>query len=290
MPKSLLLFFVLCSLVPFSLSQSSSSFGDPLGGSQGQNAPDCSDPAIAGTAQCSGSQGQSGSNGSYNSGGYNGGYGMQGRDNGSGLRTPYLANPGGFNLQQYTPAQPPLNPSQIRRVQTPPHPETEFEQMVADSVGRPLPLFGQSLFLQPPSTFSPVDWMQVPADYIIGPGDELQIHLWGQVEANLRVIVDRSGQVYIPQVGQVPVAGTHYADLEEHLKHEISKVFKNFNIDATIGRLRSIQVVVVGYARYPGTYTMRSFPPAAHPHKDRCGTFKFAAMEQQLPISISTIF
>jgi protein involved in polysaccharide export with SLBB domain len=128
--------------------------------------------------------------------------------------------------------------------------------MVADTVGHPLPLFGQSLFAQAPSTFSPVDWMQVPSDYVIGPGDELQIKIWGQVQANLRVIVDRSGQIYIPQVGQVSVAGIHYGDLEKHLKSEISKSFKNFDLTVNIGRLRSIQVLVVGEARYPGTYTI----------------------------------
>ncbi len=130
--------------------------------------------------------------------------------------------------------------------------------MVADSLGRPLPLFGQSLFVQAPSTFAPVDWMQVPSDYIIGPGDELQIKIWGQVEASLRVMVDRSGQIYIPQVGEVTVAGVHYGDLEQHLKTEISKIFKNFTVTASIGRLRSIQVIVVGNARYPGTYTISS--------------------------------
>jgi protein involved in polysaccharide export with SLBB domain len=72
----------------------------------------------------------------------------------------------------------------------------------------------------------------------------------------LRAIVDRSGQIYIPQVGQVSVAGIHYSELEEHLKSEIAKVFKNFNLTANIGRLHSIQVVVVGNARYPGTYTI----------------------------------
>jgi protein involved in polysaccharide export with SLBB domain len=130
--------------------------------------------------------------------------------------------------------------------------------MVADSVGRPLPLFGQSLFVQAPSTFAPVDWMQVPSDYILGPGDELQIKVWGQVEANLRVSVDRSGQIYVPQVGEITVAGIHYGDLEQHLKTEISKSFKNFTVTASIGRLRSIQVIVVGNARYPGTYTISS--------------------------------
>jgi protein involved in polysaccharide export with SLBB domain len=130
--------------------------------------------------------------------------------------------------------------------------------MVADSAGRALPLFGQSLFLQPPSTFAPIDLLQVPSDYIIGPGDELQIRIWGQVEADLRVVVDRSGQIFVPQVGQISVAGIHYGDLEQHLKREISKIFRNFNVTATVGRLRSIQVVVVGYARYPGTYTISS--------------------------------
>jgi protein involved in polysaccharide export with SLBB domain len=130
--------------------------------------------------------------------------------------------------------------------------------MVADTVGRPLPLFGQSLFVQAPSTFAPIDWMQVPSDYVIGPGDELQIKVWGQVEASLRTVVDRSGQIYIPQVGEISVAGVHYGDLEPHLKREISKIFKNFSVTASIGRLRSIQVIVVGEARYPGTYTISS--------------------------------
>jgi polysaccharide export outer membrane protein len=207
---------------------------------------DCSDPSMARIPQCSAAQAQRGDN-------------AQGRDNSSlPVRTPVLTNPAGLNSDQYTPSRPPLNPSQIARPEVPPHPETEFEQMVADSVGRALPLFGQSLFRQAPSTFSPVDWMQVPSDYIIGPGDELQIKVWGQVEANLRVIVDRSGQIYIPQVGQISVAGLHYGDLEPHLKSEISKIFKNFNVTANIGRLRSIQVVVVGNARYPGTYTISS--------------------------------
>ncbi|MGA8274475.1 MAG: SLBB domain-containing protein [Candidatus Sulfotelmatobacter sp.] len=206
---------------------------------------DCSDPSMANSPVCSSAaQGQR--------------YNIQGGNSSSPMRTPVLTSPYGFSPDQYTPTRPPLNPSQIWHRPVPPRPETEFEQMVADSVGRPLSLFGQSLFVQAPSTFSPVDWMQVPSDYIIGPGDELQIKIWGQVEASLRVIVDRAGQIYIPQVGNVSVAGVHYGDLEQHLKSEISKIFKNFNVTATIGRLRSIQVIVVGDARYPGTYTISS--------------------------------
>jgi protein involved in polysaccharide export with SLBB domain len=220
-----------------SSSQGTSSQGTPV---------DCSDPSMAGSAECSAAQAQGSS-------------GAQGRDYSSpSERMPQLKTPAGSNTGQNPSRTTPLNPSQIQQPKLPPQPETEFEQMVADSAGRALPLFGQSLFLQPPSTFAPNDLMQVPSDYIIGPGDELQVKIWGQVEADLRVIVDRSGQIYIPQVGQVSVAGVHYGDLEQHLKREISKIFRNFSITANVGRLRSIQIVVVGNARYPGTYTIGS--------------------------------
>jgi protein involved in polysaccharide export with SLBB domain len=101
--------------------------------------------------------------------------------------------------------------------------------------------------------------MQVPSDYVIGPGDELHVAPWGhwgQVQGDLRVIVDRSGQVYVPQVGEISVAAVHYGELETYLKNQISRIFKNFNLMAGMGRLRTIQVFVVGEARASGTYTI----------------------------------
>jgi protein involved in polysaccharide export with SLBB domain len=208
---------------------------------QQQNAaPDCSDPTMAGTPQCTG-QGQQGAAGNQNT---------------SPVRPPVLTPIPGLGQEEPPAANTPQNPSQTTRTATPMRPETEFEQMVADSVGHPLPLFGQSLFVEPPSTFSPVEQMQVPSDYVIGPGDELQISIWGQVEANLRVIVDRSGQIYVPHVGDVSVAGVHYGELETYLKNQVARIFKNFNLTASMGRLHTIRVFVVGEARYPGTYTI----------------------------------
>jgi polysaccharide export outer membrane protein len=152
----------------------------------------------------------------------------------------------------------PLNPSERRKKEVPPWPRTEFEQIVADTVGRPLRIFGESLFVQAPSTFAPTDRMQVPGDYVVGPDDELQIHVWGQLNADLRVVVDRSGQIYIPHIGQIPVAGVHYSELDAYLKREVMKLYRNFNLTVNIGKIRSIQVFVVGKARYPGTYTISS--------------------------------
>jgi protein involved in polysaccharide export with SLBB domain/uncharacterized protein involved in exopolysaccharide biosynthesis len=139
-----------------------------------------------------------------------------------------------------------------------PQPQTEFEQMVADSAGRPLAVFGHSLFAQPPATFAPVADVQVPSDYVIGPGDELRIHMWGQIDADLRVEVDRSGRIYIPKVGEVPVTGVRYSELEAYLKQAVERVFKSFNLNVAIGRIHSIQVFVVGQAKAPGVYTISS--------------------------------
>jgi protein involved in polysaccharide export with SLBB domain len=209
-------------------------------------AVDCSDPSQADTAECAAQNQTSGSAPGS----------TQGRGNApSSVTIPQLRSP--FESNQ-APAPAPPNPSQAQRPKSTVWPETEFEQMVADSVGRPLPLFGQSLFDQPPSTFAPMDLVEVPSDYVIGPGDGLQIRVWGQIAGDLRVTVDRAGQIYIPQVGQISVAGIHYGELEQHLKSEISKVFKNFSLTVNIGRIRSIQVLVVGNARYPGTYTISS--------------------------------
>jgi protein involved in polysaccharide export with SLBB domain len=213
---------------------------------------DCTDPMQAASPECGAAQGQ------VPVGGQGGQYPPF-------FGLPQLRAPYGWNQDQYQyeyqymyPPRTPLNPSQIRRPKTEPSPETEFEQMAADSAGRPLPLFGQSLFDLPPSTFAPLDLLQVPSDYIIGAGDGLQVRIWGQLEADLRVTVDRGGQIYIPRVGPISVAGVHYGELEQYLKNEVSKIFRNFNLTAAVSRLRSIQVLVVGNARYPGTYTISS--------------------------------
>ena len=135
---------------------------------------------------------------------------------------------------------------------------TEFQQMVANSVGKMLPIYGAKLFRNPPSTFAPLNMVPVTPDYVIGPGDELRIQVWGQVTLDGRYMVDRSGNIYIPQVGSLQVAGLPFAQLQEHLRSQMARVFRNFDLNVYMGQLRSIQVFVVGQARRPGNYTISS--------------------------------
>lgn len=135
---------------------------------------------------------------------------------------------------------------------------TEFQKFTAETTGQVLPIFGASLFRKVPSTFAPVDQIPVPADAVVGPGDMLRIRIWGQVNFSTDLRVDRSGEVYLPQVGPVHVAGLAYSDLDDHLRSAISHVYKNFQVSAELGQIRSIQVYIVGRARRPGTYTVSS--------------------------------
>ncbi len=135
---------------------------------------------------------------------------------------------------------------------------TEFQEFVAQSVGRYLPIFGANLFEGVPTTFAPVDAIPVTPDYVVGPGDEILIRAWGQVDIDFRAVVDRNGMINIPRVGNVNVAGIRYQDLTGYLRNAIGRIFRNFQLNVALGQLRSIQIFVVGQARRPGAYTVSS--------------------------------
>lgn len=139
-----------------------------------------------------------------------------------------------------------------------PQQKTEFEIYVEDTTGQRIQLYGRGLFEQVPTTFAPVDRIPVPDDYVIGAGDELLVKVWGKIELDSRVTVDRNGQIYLPRVGNVTVAGSLYSHLESRLYSAIGVNYKDFELSVTLGKLRSIQIYVLGSAERPGTYTISS--------------------------------
>jgi protein involved in polysaccharide export with SLBB domain len=135
---------------------------------------------------------------------------------------------------------------------------TEFEIFAEDEAGHSLPVFGRKLFDTAPTTFAPLDRVPVPAEYVIGPGDELLIHAWGKIDLDTRVMVDRNGQIFVPRVGSATVAGLRYDQLGSFLHSAIGALYKDFDLNVTLGQLRSVQVFVLGSARQPGVYTVSS--------------------------------
>jgi protein involved in polysaccharide export with SLBB domain len=135
---------------------------------------------------------------------------------------------------------------------------SEFERFVEDATGRQLPVYGRQLFDEVPTTFSPMEDVPVPAHYVVGPGDQLLIRVWGKIELDSRVTVDRNGQIYLPKIGTLNVAGLRYDQVEGYLHSAIGAIFKDFELNVALGQLRSIQIYVLGDARQPGAYTVSS--------------------------------
>ena len=140
----------------------------------------------------------------------------------------------------------------------PAEPLTEFQRFAASTTGQVLPIFGANLFRRVPSTFAPVDMAPVPPDFVVGPGDEIRVRVWGQLSFQANVRVDRSGDIYLPQVGPIHVASVPFAELDQHLRSAIGRVFHNFDLTVDLGQIRSIQIYLAGEARVPGVYTVSS--------------------------------
>jgi protein involved in polysaccharide export with SLBB domain len=121
-----------------------------------------------------------------------------------------------------------------------------------------LPIFGAKLFLQSPSTFAPVDQVPVTSNYVVGPGDQLLIRVWGQINFNAEVTVDREGMVYVPHVGAIRVGGVPYSNLQQQVRDGVGRIYKSFDVSVNLGHLHPIRVFVTGLARYPGSYTVSS--------------------------------
>ena len=146
----------------------------------------------------------------------------------------------------------------MQNMQLPPDPPTEFQRFVAATIGQMLPVFGANLFRNVPSTFSPNDLAPATPEYVIEADDELRVRIWGQINYSGNLLVDRSGNIYIPQVGAVHVAGQPFSSLDQHLRQTVSRVFRNFDLSVDLGRIRPMQVYVTGFARRPGAYTVSS--------------------------------
>ncbi|MGO9519698.1 MAG: SLBB domain-containing protein [Candidatus Korobacteraceae bacterium] len=157
------------------------------------------------------------------------------------------------NAPKPTQPQLPIQEKQVKKVEL-----TDFQKLVEESLGKPLPIYGASLFENVPTTFAPVDRAPVTADYVIGPGDELMIRAWGQIDLDVHARVDRNGNIFLPKVGSVNVAGLKYAQIENYLKSHIGRIYQNFDLNVTMGELRSIDIYVVGQATRPGRYTVSS--------------------------------
>jgi polysaccharide biosynthesis/export protein len=175
-----------------------------------------------------------------------------------GITTPVTnpTGPGMIGKPLYV--RPGAAPGQFELYTRPPPQAGEFERFVERVLGRPLPRFGESLILEGGRGFATPPTTTVPPDYRLNAGDQLVIGITGSVEAQLRLVINSEGRIFIPHVGEVDVAGLRYGDLQAALTRQIGQQYKGVQVSVVIGQLHGITVYVTGFAVSPGAYTVSS--------------------------------
>lgn len=116
--------------------------------------------------------------------------------------------------------------------------------------------FGYELFDEEPSTFAPVSDVPVPADYVLGPGDQLVVQLFGSQNRSLKLTVTPEGRVNVPEIGPISVAGKSFESARADIEARIARQFVGTQGSVSLADTRAIRVFVVGEAKRPGAYTV----------------------------------
>jgi protein involved in polysaccharide export with SLBB domain len=124
--------------------------------------------------------------------------------------------------------------------------------------------FGYELFQGVPNTFAPATDIPVPSDYVIGPGDNVRVQLFGNQNQTFTLLVSRDGTINFPKLGPIVTTGLRFDELQSMLEERVSSEMIGTTASVSLGRLRSIRVFVLGDVSRPGSYTVSSLSTMTH--------------------------
>jgi protein involved in polysaccharide export with SLBB domain len=121
-----------------------------------------------------------------------------------------------------------------------------------------LKMFGYNMFDGSAESFSPIMEATPPPDYKLGPGDNVLVNVWGRVDMQLELTVDREGKVFIPKVGEIIAWGLTMQEFKKRLQTSLSTYYTDYDLSVSLGKIRRIKVFVYGEVKRPGGYTISS--------------------------------
>lgn len=129
-----------------------------------------------------------------------------------------------------------------------------------------LEYFGYNLFKNIPTSFEPSEIGPIDPGYLIGPGDNLRLSMWGAAELQYLLEVDKQGNVFIPTAGQIFVSGISYESLQKKLTAYLSQFYEGLTgdpptifLDVSLSKLKPIKIFITGEVGQPGGYNISSF-------------------------------
>lgn len=131
---------------------------------------------------------------------------------------------------------------------------------------RGLNYFGYNVFSATPASFEPSAAGPIDPDYIIGPEDVLRVSMWGQVEQQSELTVDKEGRIFIPSAGPIVVTGMTVDEVNKTLTKQLSRSIQGLNaspktvwLDVTLAKIRPKRIFIMGEVNNPGGYTVNSY-------------------------------
>lgn len=132
-------------------------------------------------------------------------------------------------------------------------------------------VFGRNIFNSKNLTFAPNQNMATPANYKLGPGDEIIIDIWGDSQNTIRETISPDGNINVESVGLIYLNGITIAEAEKYLRNELSRIYTSISGDSptteikvSLGQIRTIQIHVMGEVAVPGTYSLSSLSNMFH--------------------------
>ena len=138
----------------------------------------------------------------------------------------------------------------------------EFVEGEPASMGKRV--FGRDIFNNKSLTFEPQMNIATPQNYVLGPGDQLIIDVYGDTQKSVQLTVSPDGDVTVPEYGPIHVAGLSVASAQRRVRKSLGSYYQSSDIKVTVGQTRSIMVNVMGEVRTPGTYTLSAFATVFH--------------------------
>jgi polysaccharide biosynthesis/export protein len=132
----------------------------------------------------------------------------------------------------------------------------EAAEISDENPARAMTQFGYNYF-QNLSLLPQID-VQVSPDYLVGSGDSIVVTAWGSIEGSYELVVSSGGEVILPRVGPVRVAGLPFGKLPDVFRVHLAKVFRDFDLAVNMGKLRTNKISVIGEVNAPGDYTVSS--------------------------------
>lgn len=150
-------------------------------------------------------------------------------------------------------------------------PADEAGAQVADAPATAVQIYGHNIFTNNRLTFEPNTNQATPANYRLGPGDEVIIDVWGTSETTIRQTITPEGSILVTNLGPVYLSGKTVSEANAFLRQEFAKIYSGMSgseptteIKLTLGAIRTIQVNIMGEVAVPGTYRLSSFSTVFH--------------------------